>query len=361
MKGIKINHILDQVYMTINLKDAKDIQGISASIKAAYDYLYENDIYIVYQKCFANEENKDTINSIQKLMESNQTPHIDIFISLESVSHSPAAGVFIYGIAHRNISNVHYYQSYETQIVTFVHDGLTYMHGTIATEMPDKMFEACESNMLRMGFLPNDILRTWFYIYRISDTYIEFNSLRNQFFERNNIEYSNNSNNLPASTCIEGSISGKNVMHFLGVRGNYPSVTRLYNTMQNEADGNTYLYAPAFSRALALNYNSYLQVQLSGTASIGKKGETLFVADRYNQIKQTLQNIMNLLKRTELDISNMCEYTLFFKNEEVYLCFDAVCNELGISLADGIFVYSNVCRDDLLFEMDGIALQITKD
>lgn len=102
-------------------------------------------------------------------------------------------------------------------------------------------------------------------------------------------------------------------------------------------------------------------MQISGTASIDNHGKTIYIKDPYQQIKRTLLNIKNLLNNVGLDFSDIVCSTCFFKDPSSYKLLKKIIEELNITDFPSINVIANVCRDNLLFEIDAIAVKIDRN
>ena len=129
------------------------------------------------------------------------------------------------------------------------------------------------------GMRCSDAVRTWFYLGNIQRDYSLFNTLRREMFDDAGIEYSASSNDLPASTCIEGASPDSTcTMEFLCCDKKTVKLRRIYNPEQNEAEGDQYLHRPTFSRGMLLRTDHFCELQISGTASIDARGkERVFV------------------------------------------------------------------------------------
>lgn len=203
------------------------------------------------------------------------------------------------------------------------------------------------------------LLRTWFYLKNIRSNYETFNTLRKEFFDCVAIDYSSSSNILPASTCIEIKNQIRHChMGFEFVQnGGGIRTKRIYNKLQKEATEERYLFHPSFSRAVCTDYQSFSEVHISGTASIGQDGNSVYVGDAYRQIKKTLENVRSLLGAAGIDFSQIVYATCFFKNPDYMELFEKACKELRIEKFPCIILDGNVCREELLFELDGVAVK----
>ena len=208
------------------------------------------------------------------------------------------------------------------------------------------------------GFGWRDVVRTWFYLGHIQRDYPRFNTLRRDLFDEAGVDYSADSNELPASTCIEGAVPHADcAMELLCCDKRAVTLRRIYNPGQNEAEGSEYLHRPTFSRAMLLRTDRFCELQLSGTASIDVQGRSVHLSDPARQIAWSLQNIRNLLHAAGMDFSDIAQSTCFFKHSQDVRYFEPACEALGIAPFPHIKVRGNVCREDLLFEIDGIALK----
>lgn len=224
-------------------------------------------------------------------------------------------------------------------------------------------FAAVEAFLRRHGFCPADIVRTWIYLSDIDRDYVALNEARREFFAAHDVDFRAGSNALPASTCIEGRSARDRVVTidvYCVDRTVGCSVRRrLYNPLQSEADGATYPLKPAFARGMLVDDGEHQDLQISGTASIDAAGRTVFGGDPAAQIRQTLRNVTRLLEVEGFEPRDICQATYHFKSEDVLRHFDAVSAEMGFAEVVGPCVVTNICRPDLLFEVDGIAIRPT--
>ena len=120
---------------------------------------------------------------------------------------------------------------------------------------------------------------------------------------------------------------------------------------------------PKFCRAMALSCGNYATIFISGTASI-TNSETRHVGDAVAQTHETLDNIAALISE-----ENLCHHGLpglgtsleglglvrvYIKREEDYANVRAAC-EKRLGELPTIYAMADVCRPDLLVEIEGIA------
>ena len=210
------------------------------------------------------------------------------------------------------------------------------------------------------GFTEKDLIRTWFYLDKIGLNYTEFNQNRNQCYQALGIDLSAQSDHLPSSTCVgkNGIEDSLNVEAWFIKRNNENiRISRIFNPFQKEPDGKNYMFQPAFSRAILIETHDYRELQLSGTASIGINGETLFPGDTAMQIKTTFENVSAILHQSKMDFQDFCLAYCYLKNPEDAEIFHRIIRDLKIKAPNSLLIFNDICRPDLTFEIDGIAIK----
>jgi enamine deaminase RidA (YjgF/YER057c/UK114 family) len=123
------------------------------------------------------------------------------------------------------------------------------------------------------------------------------------------------------------------------------------------------LRSPKFSRAMALSCGAYATIFISGTASI-TDSETRHGGDVIAQTHQTVDNIAALIAE-----ENLCRHGLpglgtsleglglarvYIKRQQDYAAVRAACQQ-RLGELPTIYAVADVCRPDLLVEIEGIA------
>lgn len=121
--------------------------------------------------------------------------------------------------------------------------------------------------------------------------------------------------------------------------------------------------SPKFSRALALSCGNYAMIFISGTASITGE-ETRHPHDAVAQTRETLDNIAALISEDNLSchglpglgtsLEGLGLVRVYMKRKEDYDAVRAVC-ETRLGKLPAIYTVADVCRPDLLVEIEGIA------
>ncbi|MFB5763586.1 chorismate transformation enzyme, FkbO/Hyg5 family [Paenibacillus medicaginis] len=365
-------------YLTLDLNQVHTISEIRKEYNDVYQYLIDQNIHVIYEKGFGLLEAKEILFKIRNEVSSAYKTELAPFSYIEG---SPAYGSMISSITIHGI-----YKKSDHIDIEYIRSSGSFNIGTRVTTNEKELiylmnlnnvqresnttefaatFEWLESFMKHNQLLGPHLVRTWIYLKDINDhnNYEKLNTARRAFFEKWDIDYSEKSNVLPASTCIGGiatndtSIS-MDVM-FLKNKTNRSLIDRVYTSLLNEAEGEEYLFRPTFSRALKIEDDEHIEIQLSGTASVNAAGKTVYKNDAYQQIKKALENVSSMLEKHKLSFDDFYQSTCFFKSREYVNIFEAILNELGMKCFTKTFVVNDVCRDDLLFEIDGVIMKKT--
>jgi enamine deaminase RidA (YjgF/YER057c/UK114 family) len=217
--------------------------------------------------------------------------------------------------------------------------------------------DAAEDLLAREGFSFRDVARTWFYLRDILDWYGPFNAVRNAAFRRMGLVGPGGDGQIPASTGIEGRNhrGGWCALDVLAMRargGGRLEMRRLHNRKQNEATE----YGSAFARAMEVVLGDARYVFVSGTASIDDHGRTAHVGDFETQARCTLEAVEALLEGAGASLANVGQATAFLANPSDGRAFERIVEQSGLRAAPLVTTVADVCRDDLLFELDATAV-----
>ncbi|HTP33005.1 MAG TPA: Rid family hydrolase [Candidatus Acidoferrales bacterium] len=130
--------------------------------------------------------------------------------------------------------------------------------------------------------------------------------------------------------------------------------------MLNEAF--RYARPSSFSRGLRVDLNGLAILLISGTASIGPTGETLYVGDFRAQTRRTYANITALLEAEGATWKDVVRTTCYLRDiERDYAAFNeersTFYREQGIDpLPASTGIQAILCRPELLVEIEAIAL-----
>ncbi|MFV1994101.1 MAG: Rid family hydrolase [Verrucomicrobiales bacterium] len=277
-------------------------------------------------------------------------------------------------------------------VVSIAYDGLRWIHcagisppAEAKTAYPQSEFVFGRMNGLlrEAGARFSEVVRTWIYIGGITakesgtERYRELNRARTDFFEH--ISFGGKlalpgckGDFYPASTGIGAGGRGL-VTSCLALQTDRDDVRilPLENPLQTPSFdyGTEYsLKSPKFSRAMAVVVGNYLTTWVSGTASI-VDSETVYPGDIEGQTEQTITNIERLIARENFarqglagagaTLDDLAKVRVYIKRQEDYAKCRAVCERLLGDLP-ATYALADVCRPDLLVEIEGVAFSSVK-
>jgi len=122
----------------------------------------------------------------------------------------------------------------------------------------------------------------------------------------------------------------------------------------------------SFSRALTLNLGGYKVMLISGTASVDEHGKSVHIGDFRAQCWRTFRNISELLKADSMNWHDIVRTSCYLRDmSRDYKDFNEVRNDfytwLGLDpLPASTGIQATICREDLLVEIEAIAVQQEK-
>jgi enamine deaminase RidA (YjgF/YER057c/UK114 family) len=198
----------------------------------------------------------------------------------------------------------------------------------------------------RMQF--SNIIRTWFYNDRILAWYPQFNVARTQFFQEKRVF----DGLLPASTGISGR-NAKAAALTAGVMAvAFKSAGASVSVVPSPLQSSATKYGSSFSRAVELSLPDHRRLYISGTASIDQTGKTVFLGDTARQIGKTMEVVEAILSSREMGWPDVSRAIVYFKHAADAPLFNACRTARGIPALPAVITESDVCRDDLLFEIE---------
>lgn len=218
----------------------------------------------------------------------------------------------------------------------------------------DRMFETAAAVLKSHGASFQDVLRTWIYLDDIDRDYDELNASRNEFFSRQGVD------RLPASTGIgSGLYPGGNRCTLDLYALLNPEIARI-EIMKTPTLNEAHEYGSAFSRGMKMALPEQTYLFISGTASVDERGATVHTGDVRGQIERMLLNVELLLEPHGVGWSDLVQAVTFLKSSGYLDLFRTICGERGLSEAPNTVVEADVCRAELLCEMEAIAVLPTE-
>ncbi|HOW70590.1 MAG TPA: Rid family hydrolase [Phycisphaerae bacterium] len=224
-------------------------------------------------------------------------------------------------------------------------------------EQARRAMERVDRILKANGLSYRDTARTWFYLSNILAWYAEFNQTRSAKYREFGIfpEPGDESWRFPASTGILADSTGGAActLDVLAVDGSGPAAVEfLRNPRQQEA----FRYGSAFSRCAVVRGSAEDLVEISGTAAIDEHGRSVYPGDLRAQVRCTLDKIAALIKPVGASLGDICAATVFLKRGHDAEAAREVLAELGLERLPAVWVEADVCREELLFEIDAEAV-----
>ena len=118
----------------------------------------------------------------------------------------------------------------------------------------------------------------------------------------------------------------------------------------------------AFSRGMSVRFLKDTEmIFISGTASIGEDGTTLYKGDFKRQTERMFENITELLDSENVTWKNVIKTTIYIRDidrdyEEFNVIRKSFYDKMGLEVYPAsVCVEAKLCRNDLLVEMELIA------
>jgi enamine deaminase RidA (YjgF/YER057c/UK114 family) len=222
------------------------------------------------------------------------------------------------------------------------------------TEQARKTFEKMEEALAEAGMDFSNVVRTWLYLNDLLSWYDPFNAVRTQFFEERGVF----DRMVPASTGIGTSnpAEGALVTGLLAMKTKTDKIRieEVPSPLQCPALD----YRSSFSRAVQVSLPDHSKLYISGTASIDPDGNTIYIDDTAKQIAHTMKVVEGILLSRGMDWNNTTRAIAYFKDTDDAPLLQDYCHKHGLPHMLFAIAHSDVCRDDLLFELELDAMAV---
>lgn len=209
-------------------------------------------------------------------------------------------------------------------------------------------FERLDEALHEIGMDMRNVVRTRFYLDDIHTWYGSFNVVRNEFYRQRKIF----SGPVPASTAI----GGRNPVGAAVVAGAWAvqpqEASGIVREVPSPLQCPSLEYGSAFSRAVLLSGVACRRLLVSGTASIDPTGRSAHINDLRKQVALTMEVVEALMISQGFRLSEVIRATAYFKNVQGAGIFDAWRAEHGVKLFPLVQAQADICRNDLLFEIE---------
>ncbi|MBI5208106.1 MAG: hypothetical protein HY934_10020, partial [Candidatus Firestonebacteria bacterium] len=273
------------------------------------------------------------------------------FINTDTCTDNTLTGIQIYAVSFVSVNTIFIDNKPAARI--FEDDFAKYcIIGNIFTLQEEQTWDILINfekilNLVDMEI--SDIVRTWFYNHNIISWYSDFNSIRNNFFKQKGII----NKILPVSTGVGGnnSVNAAAIASAIAIKAkknNCVIIKELSSPLQNHPS----IYGSLFSRALEIIMPDHRKILISGTASIDKNGKTIHVNNIDMQIAFTMDVIKAILTSRNMNFSFVTRAIVYFKYSKDISAFNKYCKLEKIPVFPLIAIQNDICRDNLLFEIE---------
>jgi len=219
----------------------------------------------------------------------------------------------------------------------------------------DQIFNSLNSSLAECNAnLKNNSVRTWIYVRDVDNNYQGMVDSRIAFF---NNEGLTRATHYISSTGIEGcgeTVSDLVFMDSLSISGMAPE-QRTFLTAEDYLCP-THDYNVTFERGTTIRFGDRSHHYISGTASIDREGNVLYLGDVARQTKRTLENIQALLQSGGSDLDELKNITVYLRDVGDYPRVKEIVESALPDDVAAIYVRGAVCRPQWLVEIEGIAI-----
>lgn len=214
----------------------------------------------------------------------------------------------------------------------------------------DLMFERAFQMVQGQRIPFADVLRTWIYLDDIDRDYGTLNASRNDFFAREGVK------RLPASTGIGSGLYPRGNQCTLDLYALLNPEIAEIEIMTTPTLNEAAEYGASFSRGMRMTLPEQTYLFISGTASVDEAGATVHLGDVRAQIERMLLNIRELLRPHGANWNDLAHAVTYLKSADYLPLFQEILAKSGVSSFPHTIVEANVCRPELLCEMEAIAV-----
>jgi len=230
--------------------------------------------------------------------------------------------------------------------------------GALAGDAPaqaDQMFTNAELGLKAHGMGYCNVARTWIYIARLLEWYGDFNRVRTAHYQPAGFGTEGGAA-FPASTGIQARSGDEEcLMDVLALDSEGPAYAAALPICRSPRQDASFNYGSAFSRGMTFEIEGRRTVHISGTASINPAGDSIHVGNAELQSVETLLCIAAMLEEQGGRLDNITSATLFCKSRDAWEAWQRISRLLQIPAFPKICVLADVCRHDLLVEMEAVA------
>ena len=278
---------------------------------------------------------------------------------LEGRNSSGLSGTYVWAISGTDVTPIHLHNRVvgnvvEDEFIRFIRlGGLTAIRTRqIPQQQTREVLEQMDEALQTAGMDFSTVIRTWFYNQNITSWYSEFNLVRDKFFQERNVF----DRLVPASTAVGKHKNAKAALvgGALAVQGKKD--LRAF-ALTSPLQGPAFEYGSSFSRAIELALPDHMRLYVSGTASIEPNGKTVYLNDTPGQVRRSMEVTDAILKSRGMDWSDITRAIAYFKHADEAVLLSEYCQTNELPPFPLIVTESDICRDNLLFEIEVDAIK----
>jgi enamine deaminase RidA (YjgF/YER057c/UK114 family) len=353
------------IYISATPKDNAPPQDQAQEIFSRIrDVLNSKNAYILQERVFATMDVMEAISRVRLKVYGDVDDGVapSFLVGKEGMS-GPIAGVQVYAISSDSRPEVINLQGTPCGRIIRVPGGayltlssVSAAQSSQATEQARATLEKAESALRQFDVDFLSVPRTWMWLGDILSWYNDFNRVRTDFFTERGLIGEGTRQSMPASTgiglcCIDGSKCAMDLIAVLQP----PDATQYLQAVGKQQCALE--YGSAFSRASRAVTPAGETVFVSGTASINASGATTNIGDARGQINTTIENVRAVLRDTQATDEDVVHVVAYCKTKEVEKIFSGLKDALAWPC---VTVICDICRPELLFEMEATAITPAK-
>jgi enamine deaminase RidA (YjgF/YER057c/UK114 family) len=224
------------------------------------------------------------------------------------------------------------------------------------TAQAQQMFTNVGLGLQAHGMAYPDVVRTWIYVSRLLEWYRDLNRVRTAHYAQVGLGVKGGPA-YPASTGIQGRMADEEcLMDVLALKSDGPAWAAAEPIRCSPRQDQSFNYGSAFSRGMTFRIEGRKTVHVSGTASINTSGASTHIGDAETQSLETLMSIAAILEAQGGSLHNITSATLFCKDRAAWEAWNRVTHLLQVPAFPKVCVLADVCRHDLLVEMEAVAV-----
>jgi enamine deaminase RidA (YjgF/YER057c/UK114 family) len=224
------------------------------------------------------------------------------------------------------------------------------------TAQAQQMFTNVGLGLTAHGFQYTNVTRTWIYVARLLDWYDDLNKVRTAHYKASGLGVPGGPA-FPASTGIQcWSDREECLVDVLAMKSDTPGALVVDPIRCSPRQDQSFNYGSAFSRGMSFGIEGHRTVHISGTASINTAGVSTHIGDAESQSLETLMSIAAILEQQGGGLRNITSATLFCKDQNAWEAWTRVTYLLQLPTFPKVCVLADVCRHDLLVEMEAVAV-----